>query len=169
MPDPRAGTPRRLGPLSMMTLALLAFHAASLIFLLFVVFRGGPRGGIRGIGHADLTLRFVVLDSATSRPIPGAAVGLYEADHFAIIERAETSTSGVAELTRNIPFYLSSDPPPRKTRAIVHLEGFCFEVSAPGYRPARHWLSQFTGQMHDLELAKPVPAATVRLDRIGDQ
>jgi hypothetical protein len=83
----------------------------------------------RGIGFKNITLQFVVLDSATSSPIPGAVVGLYDAEgERSIIQRAETSTLGTTKLTRQFPFYFTGRSRSHGANALVVCDSLCFEV-----------------------------------------
>jgi hypothetical protein len=149
----------------MKTLMLLPVYSTLLMLGLYVILAVSDQEA-RGIGFANITLQFVVLDSATSSPIPGAVVGLYDADERTIIQRAETSTRGKAALTRQFPFYFSGRTRSHRAKALVPFESLCFEVSAPGYKPAHCWLSQFAGRTHGLELSKPIPIAVVKMDRL---
>jgi hypothetical protein len=150
---------------SMKTLVLLPLYSTVLMLGLYSILAVSDQEA-QGIGFKDITLQFVVLDSATSSPIPGAVVGLYDADERTIIQKAETSTQGKAALTRQFPFYFSGRTRSHRAKALVPFEPLCFEVSAPGYKPAHYWLSQFTGRAHDLELSKPIPVAVVEIDRL---
>jgi hypothetical protein len=149
---------------SMKTLVLLPVYSVIYASLLLTLSGGWTEA--RGIGHTSITLYFVVLDSATSSPVPGAVVGLYDANVRLILEKAETSTLGKGQITRDFRFYFSGGNLFQRTRSIVWFGDLCFEVSAPGYKPPGYWLSQFTGQRHDLELSTPSPIAIVKLDRL---
>jgi hypothetical protein len=123
-----------------------------------------------GIGWKSIALRFDVLDSATLAPVSGALVTFYDAEDPGGLrtERTETSRSGNAAFTRDFRFY-SSRSRRQGTRAIVHLESWCVEVSAPGYRTTRFWLAQFTGSAHDLERSALAPPIQVKLERIDSR
>jgi hypothetical protein len=157
--------PRGPWQFSMKTLMLLPVYSIVLGLGFYGIFTASDQEAL-GIGFASITLNFVVLDSATSSLIPGAVVGLYDADQRTIIQRAATSTRGKAALTRQFPFYFSGKTRSHRAKALVPFEPLCFEVSAPGYKPAHYWLSQFTGRTHDLELSKPIPVAVVKIDRL---
>jgi hypothetical protein len=165
MPASNDRQTRRPWQFSMKTLILLPVYSIILMVGILPFFLGGEA---RGIGSKNIALQFVVLDSATSSPIPGATVGLYDADEGLILQSAETSTLGKARLTREFRFYFHGGTLIRKAQALVIFENLCFEVSAEGYKPARHWLSQFSGRTHDLELSKPVPVVVVKIDRIDE-
>jgi hypothetical protein len=155
---------RRRWQFSMKTLMLLPVY--SIVLMVGVtLFLGGQA---RGIGSKKITLQFVVLDSATSSPIPGATVGLYDADEQLILQSTQTSTQGEAQLTGSFWFYFSGETLFSKAQAVVNFENLCFEVSAQGYKPGRYWLSQFAGRTHDLELSQPVPVAMVKIDRLEE-
>jgi hypothetical protein len=150
----------------MKTLMLLPVVSVVLILGLYSILAESDQVA-RGIGFKNITLQFVVLDSATSSPIPGAVVGLYDAEgERSIIQRSETLALGTAGLTRQFPFYFTGRSRSHRAKALVVFDSLCFEVSAPGYQLAHYWLSQFTGRTHDLELSKPIPVAVVKLGRL---
>jgi hypothetical protein len=159
----RNGPARGRWQFSMRTLVLLPVVSA----LLMAGVLQYPDTMALGIGFKSITLQFDVVDSATLSPVPGAVVTLYEAEDpsGSRTERAGTSNSGNAAFTRDFPFYYSSGRR-QGTKAIVHLDSLCFEVSAPGYRPARFWLAQYTGPAHDLECSDLAPRIQVKLERI---
>lgn len=164
MTTARAGD-RSRWQFSMRTLVLLPVYSIVLALGVFVLL-GGLGGAARGIGHTSLTLRFVALDSATRSPIRAAVVSLYHADIRQVAERAETSALGEAGITQGFPFVFSEGTPFRADQSLVRFDSLCFEVSAPGYKPARYWLSQFTGRSHDLQRSTSPPVARVTLDRL---
>jgi hypothetical protein len=150
---------------SMKTLVLLPVYSVTCVAVLLAF--SCPRTKSLGIGHTSITLHFVVLDSATSSPIPGAALGLYDADLLSILEKAETSGLGKSQITRDFSFSFIGGDRFQRDRSIVHFENLCVEVSAQGYKPSRFWLSQLIGRTHDLELSAPVPTAVVKMDRLA--
>src|SRR4051812_33180887 len=85
MSDPRDRGPRRPWQFSIKTLMLLPVILTFFVFLLSMQHT-------YGVGHTTITLHFVVLDEATSVPIPGSVVALYNPDALSILEKAETST-----------------------------------------------------------------------------
>lgn len=165
MPTRRARSPRRW-QFTMKTLVLLPVYSL-LVMVGFCAILAVLGGEARGIGFPSITLDFVAVDSATLSPISGAVVTVYEPDHpRAVIQKAATSSIGKAVVTREFPCYISGGTPFRRAKALVYFDPLCFEVSAPGYKPVRCWLTQFTGRIHDLERSKPRPVAKVTLDRL---
>jgi len=149
----------------MKTLMLLPVYSVLLLGALFAL-----SGGLivaKGCGSTNISLHFVVLDAVSSAPIPAAVVRLYEAEPpWSITDQTETSTSGKAEITRQFEFDFSSGWLLARGTSLVYFQPWNVEVTAPGYKPSRCWLPEYTGQPYDLELSPPEPTAVVRLERL---
>lgn len=168
MPAPHDETVTGAWRFSMKSLLLLPI--ISLVFIYIVCSILDEGSSARGVGHANFTLRFIILDSATNTPVAGTSVSLYDPDNqLDPPRRAESSDSGEIELTWNTNFYLVGGSRLRNGKALVPLSKWCFAVSAQGYQPARYWLSEFTGRMHDLERSPGPAPIVVRLNRAGTQ
>jgi hypothetical protein len=148
----------------MSTLALLPVHSIPLIGGFFLLLDSGSSA--RGVGFSNITLHFVVIDSATNSPVSRAVVGLYDADERSVTQRAETSPAGRAEIMRHVAFAFTGGSLLRRYQATVCFDALCFEISARGYKPARYWLAPFTGRIHDLNGSQPIPTTVVSLDRL---
>jgi hypothetical protein len=164
MPAPSVGSHHRPWQFSIRTLVLLPVYSVPLIGGLLLLLDSGSSA--RGIGFTNITIHFVVLDSTTRSPVSEAVVGLYDADQRSVTESAETSPLGKAKILRDVAFAFTGGSLLRRSKATVNFDALCFEVSAQGYKPARYWLAQFTGGLHDLNSSKPIPTAVVKLDRL---
>jgi hypothetical protein len=165
MPSQIDGTHRRPWQFSMRTLVLSPVYSVLLIGGFYLL--GGTWPVARGIGFADITLHFVVIDSATNSPVSGAVVELYNPEgEGSMIQTVKTSPPGTARVVmQDVPFELTGGRFLERDQAVVRFDELCFEISAPGYKPARYWLAHFAGRLHDLNSSSPIPTVVVKLDR----
>ncbi len=166
MPTKFSAGPRRRRQFSMRSLLLLSLCSTALIAGLLGL-SGWPHTA-GGIGQADITLHFVVVDTVASAPIPGAVVRLYEADPpWTVTDRARASALGQAEITRRFALYFRTGSFLERGESIVHFDNWNVEVSAEGYKATRCWLPCYTGRVYDLDRSPPELTVVVKLKRLG--
>jgi len=112
-------------------------------------------------------LGITVVDAATGRPIPGAAVSVVASNGpNTVTSRAQSDESGTATLYSKVPCYCASESngPLLPSAGWFYLDGLHVEVNADGYAPAKIGLDEHYGQRRwDLFANGPLPPVTVKL------
>ncbi len=160
---PSVESPRKGGQSSMASLTVLSMG----ICVLVLVLSGGLQE-TRGVGHAELTIQLIVIDSASLSPICGASVYVHEVDEQGARPgyQTETSIRGDAAITRQFQVNIDGGSVFGRTRSVVAFGDVSVLVAAPGYKSTQIWLQQSIGR-YDLKLSPPEPVVAVRLERLS--